>query len=459
MTLSALSDFKGFSSQNYKIGGRVRLENKVFTMSNVTSPEITAPKKSKEITVTDPKVDAAAIEKLITARVGLLLKAPFFGNLATRLLLQNADSWCSTAATDGRNFYYNSEFINVLSLKECEFLFGHETLHVVYDHMGRRAERDPRLFNIAADYCVNADLIEHRIGDKITKVPLLFNPKYNGWSSEEVYDDLYKNADKIDIEKLMKQLLDEHLDGEGDGEGDGEEGDGSGKGRPRLTTEERKAIRDEVKSAVLAAAQAAGAGNVPGNVKRMIKDLTAPVVNWRELLQQQIQSILKNDWTFSRPSRRGWHMDAILPGMKHAQTIDICVAIDTSGSITDADLKIFLSEVKGIMEMYEDYRVHILTWDTAVYNPKVYTPGDGEEINEYEPGGGGGTDPMCVWEYLKKNDIEPKKLIMFTDFCFFSWQPEVVNDYCETIWIIKGNLGAKPEFGIWAHYEEAAQSK
>ena len=148
-------------------------------------------------------------------------------------------------------------------------------------------------------------------------------------------------------------------------------------------------------------------------------------------------------------------MDAILPGMKNAQTIDVCVAIDTSGSITSDDLKIFLSEVQGIMEMYDDYKVHIITWDTQVYNPQDFTPDSSEDIASYEPGGGGGTDPHCVWQYLQDNEIEPKKLIMFTDYCFYGWSPEQVENYCDTIWVIKGNPSAEPEFGIWAHYEEA----
>lgn len=412
--------------------------------------------KSKVQTVTNPKTDAAAIDKLITARVGLLLKAPFFGNLATRLKLTNADAWCPTAATEGRHFFYNSEFINRLSLKECEFLFGHEVLHVVYDHMGRRGDREPRLWNIADDYCVNSDLIEYRIGEKITKVPILYNNKYDGMSAEEVYDDLYKNADKIDISKLGDMILDEHMDGEGE-DGDEGEGDGDkpGNGRPRLTTEEKKAIRDEVKEAVLAAAQAAGAGNIPGNVQRMIGSLTAPQIGWRELLQQQIQSTIKSDFTFARPSRRGWHMDAILPGMRPEETIDVCVAIDTSGSISNEDLRDFLSEVKGIMDSYQDYRIKVLTWDTEVYNPQDFTADSNTDISEYQPGGGGGTDPHCVWEWLKENEVQPKKLIMFTDYCFFGWSPEQVQDYCDTVWIIKGNESAEPDFGIWAHYDDS----
>ncbi len=129
--------------------------------------------KAKAVTITDPRTDAAAREKLTTARIGLLLKAPFFGQLATRMTLTNADEWCGTAATDGRKFYYNSEFVNKMPLKQLEFLVGHEILHAVYDHMGRRGDRMPRLSNIAADYCVNQDLVDQRIGEKISVVPIL----------------------------------------------------------------------------------------------------------------------------------------------------------------------------------------------------------------------------------------------------------------------------------------------
>jgi predicted metal-dependent peptidase len=222
-----------------------------------------------------------------------------------------------------------------------------------------------------------------------------------------------------------------------------------------LSEEEKRQIKDEIREALLQAAQAVGTGNLPGGVKRLIKDLTKPVVNWRELLQQQIQSTVKDDFSWMRPNRRGWHMDAVMPGMKPGTQIDVCVAIDTSGSISEKDLKDFLSEVKGIMESYDEYKIRVITWDTSVYNPEEFTSDNMSDITSYTPGGGGGTDPHCVWEWLKDNDIEPKKLIMFTDFCFFGWDPASVQDYCDTVWVIKGNRDAEPEFGVWAHYEEA----
>jgi predicted metal-dependent peptidase len=421
--------------------------------------ESTVIDKLDVVTVTNPRTDASAREKLITARIGLLLKAPFFGQLATRMTLTNADAWCGTAATDGRKFYYNSEFVDKMPLKQLEFLVGHEILHAVYDHMGRRGDRQPRLSNIAADYCVNQDLVEQHIGEKISVCPILFDNKFKGMSYEEVYDYLYQNANKIDIKQLEQMLLDEHLEDGDDQDGPGGNGKDNkdGKGRPVLSKEERDAIRDEIKGAVIAAAQSAGAGNLPSGVKRLLKDLTEPVIGWKELLQQQIQSLAKNDYTWARPSRRGWHIDAILPASKPGEMIDVCIALDQSGSISEADSKAFLSEIKGIMESFEEYRITIWCFDTEIYNMQSYTSDNIGDIMEYEPQGGGGTDFMANWEFMKEHNIEPKKFIMFTDGVpFGEWGEE---SYCETVWIIKGNPGCEPPWGIWAHYEDAVKGR
>lgn len=412
---------------------------------------------------TIPAEDRDAKEKLITARVGLLLKASFFGNLATRLKLINADDWCSTAATDGRNFYYNSRFVKMLKPKEIEFLFGHEVLHCVYDHFGRRGDRDPQLFNIANDYCVNADLKKHKVGEFITSVPCLYDEKYEGMSSEEIYDILYEKADKIDIGSLVDKLLDEHLDGSGDGEGNGNDGntngkgngnDGEGKGRPKLSDAEKQAIRDEIKEAVLAAAsaEANGAGNLPAGVKRIIQDLTEPKMNWRELLRMQLESTIKSDYTWMRASRRGWHMDAIMPGMKVDPMIDIAVFLDASGSISGTMLKDFLGEVQGIMDSFPAYKIHVVTFDTDCYNPVQYDSDNLDSMCDYEVSGGGGTDFDAIFRYLKDNEIEPKRLVVFTDgYPYGSWGDE---NYADTVWVLHGTTTIVPPWGQYAYYEE-----
>ena len=430
-----------------------------MTASTTTKNKKESDKFKNLLGATDPKVDRDVREILVTARVGLLLRASFFGNLATRLKLVNADEWCPTAATDGRNFYYNSRFIKMLKPKEVEFLFGHEVLHCVYDHFGRRGDRDPQIFNIANDYCVNADLKKHRVGEFITSVPCLYDKKYEGMSSEEVYDDLMKNIKKINLGDLLDKMLDEHLDGEGDpdgdNDGDGEDGDkeGKGKGRPKLSDAERQAIRDEIKEAVLAAAAATeDAGNLPAGVKRLIKDLTEPQMNWRELLRMQLESTIKSDYTWMRASRKGWHLDAVMPGMKQDPMIDIAIALDASGSISETMLKDFLSEIQGIMDSFPAYKIHVVTFDTEAYNPQQYDSDNLDDICDYEVKGGGGTDFDCVYNYLKENEIEPKRLVMFTDgYPFGSWGDE---NYTETVFILHGTTSIVPPFGQFAYYDE-----
>jgi len=379
------------------------------------------------------------------------LRHSFFGNLATRMKLVNADEWCSTAATDGRIFYYNSRFIMMLKPKEVEFLVGHEVLHVVYDHMGRRNDRDPQIWNIADDYAVNADLKRHKVGQFITSVPCLYESKYDGKPAEEIYDDLMKNVQKISIDDLVDQMIDDHMDGE-DGDGEDGDGDNKGKGRPKMSQEERDRVRQEVKQAIIQAAQSAEAGTLPKGVERLIKDATDPVMPWRELIQTNLTSAIRNDYSWMRPSRRSWHMDAIMPGMTPGEEIDVVVSLDMSGSISDKQAKAFLGEIAGMMNSFDGYKVHVFCFDTDTYNPQDFDSENMDSIEEYEPQGGGGTDFDCIFDYLKKNAIEPKRLIVFTDgYPCGSWGDP---DYCDTTWIIHGDKNPNPPFGTYAIYDE-----
>ena len=394
------------------------------------------------------------VEKLTTARVGLLLKAPFFGNMATRMLLIDASEWCPTAATNGRNFYYNKKFIEKLSVKKLEFLFGHEICHCVFDHFGRVGSRDRQLSNIAQDFAVNQILVDERIGEKITEVKICYDQKYRGMAWEEIYDELYEKAEKIPMDQLLKQLgelLDEHINE--DGSGPGKEGDkeGKGKGMPGMTKEEAQQIRDEIKEAMIQSASAAGAGKVPAGIQRLIKDMTEPKISWRQLIRQEIQSIIRNDYSFTRPNRKSMHSGAILPGMKEATTIDVGIAIDMSGSIGTEDASTFLGEVKGIMDQYEDFKINLWCFDTSIYNHQEISQDNAHDLVDYEPQGGGGTDFDVNFEFMKEQGFVPKKFIMFTDgYPCGSWGDE---DYCDTIFIVKGNKEADSPFGQTVIYE------
>jgi predicted metal-dependent peptidase len=405
------------------------------------------------------------MDRIITARVGLLLRHPFFGNMATRLKIVAADEWLGTAAVDGRNLYYNTQFFNAMNNKEIEFVVAHEILHMVFDHIGRREDRNPMIYNISADYIVNNTLVRDRIGTIPSIVQCYQDFKYEGWTSEEVYDDVYEEAKKNGDEylKQLGEMLDEHLDMDGDNDGSsdgdlGEDGNGNATSskKPTYSKDDMKKIKDEIKENVISAAQSAGAGNVPGAVARMIKELTEPKMNWREIIRQSVQSSIRSDYTFSRPSRKGQMSGAVLPSMDFQDTIDIAVCIDMSGSIGEVQGKDFLGEVKGIMDEFPDYNIKVWCFDTQVYNEEDFAANDGKDLLDYELMGGGGTDFMANWTYMKDQDYVPKKLIMFTDG--YAWDSWGDPDYCDTVFVIHSNRDKNLEgpFGMSVHYDAAA---
>ena len=411
------------------------------------------------------KTDEEVLDYLIRARVKLLISAPFFGTIATRLKFIDASKWCPTAATDGKNFYYNKDFVAALQAKDEEqvvFLAGHEVMHCVYDHMDktRLGNRDPRLWNIANDYIINNDCVEAQIGAKIDLVQICFDYKYQRMQSEEVYDDLFRQAEEEGRVIDMK-TLDMHLDG-ADGDDDpngvapGEPGNDGELGPIQYTDEQKQQIENEMQSAVLQSARVSGgAGNLPSGVKRLLNDLLNPQLDWRELLAMQIQSVIKSDYTYMHPSRKGMDAGIYLPGMDYEETIDIALAMDMSGSIDDEMSMEMLSETKGIMEQYSNFRIHLFCFDTEVHNPQVFTENNMDEFMDYELMGGGGTEFDCCWDFMKEEGIVPKKFVMFTDgYPWNSWGDEA---YCDTLFIVHGDGygGKSPEspFGITVPYK------
>lgn len=412
------------------------------------------------------------VQSIVAARVSLLFNQPFFGNLATRMELVDASKWCKTAATDGRKIYYNREFIKALTPEELLFLIAHEVLHCVYDHLGRKGSREHQLWNMSNDYIVNYTLKSESVGE-MPKGGLWDKRYTDEMTSEEVYRLLEQNQTKVQM------TLDEHLEMDGsDGDEDGDGGggqtvtvtvQGGPDGPPKLTEEDKQKIRNEIKAAVINAAQAVGAGRTPAGVKRLIEAFTNPIMDWRSLLEMHIQSSMKDDYTFNRPSKRSFGMDGevtvILPGQNFKDTVDVAVTIDTSGSMTDEMLRDFLSETKGIMETFDDFKLTLWTFDTKVYNPKVFTHNNIDEIMDYDPQGGGGTMFEANWEFMRDpaghgfgdidgigDTIEPKKLVMFTDgYPCGTWGEP---DYADTLFVIHGNTSIVAPFGMTAYYEK-----
>jgi predicted metal-dependent peptidase len=402
--------------------------------------------------------DDSAMTKIRKARLKLMFTHPFFGTLVMNLPVKDATDagWCPTAAVDGRYIYYNRNFINDLSVDEVLFVFAHECYHCIFDHFGRRSHRDPQWFNMANDYVINGLLVQDKIGKmpekkvevkdadgKSTQRVGLYDSKYLGWTSEKVYDDLVKR-------KVKKQLtLDVHIEMGKDAQNS--DGQKSNQGIPvEIDEESLKQLRAELKDKVLQAANAS-AGNLPASIARLVDHLVEPKINWRDFIRETIQSQLTSDYTYRRPNRRHHGGDVVFASLEREETVDVEVSIDQSGSISADMARDFLSEVLGITSQYDNFRLAVSTFDTRLYNRQEFTPENIEELLEYEPMGGGGTDISVVIRTLKEMNVEPKVLIIFTDLESSEFGEP---NFCPVVWLVNNpwNKNIVPPFGTWVRF-------
>ncbi|MGH7121544.1 MAG: DUF2201 family putative metallopeptidase, partial [Acetobacteraceae bacterium] len=88
------------------------------------------------------------------ARARLLVRAPFLGSIALGLEWRCAPE-IGTMATDGRELWFNPSWCHQHGIEKTMGVIAHEVLHVVNKHHLRRGERDPGLWNKAADLLIN----------------------------------------------------------------------------------------------------------------------------------------------------------------------------------------------------------------------------------------------------------------------------------------------------------------
>lgn len=252
---------------------------------------------------------------------------------------------------------------------------------------------------------------------------------------------------------------DMHIDPEAGSGDETDDGDNDGSTGPikmdqedidRMDSDMRKAIMD---AAAVASEAKGGAGNIPGGVKRLIDDWTDSTVDWREYLNNVVQSTLKSDYTWQRQSRKSRSTNYYLPAMDNDQMVSVDLAIDTSGSMSDGMLKDILAEVKGIMEQFADFKLRVWCFDTCTYEVHTYTPDTVDEIYDFELVGGGGTMFECNWEMMRQEEIMPDQFILCTDgYPCGSWGEE---DYCDTVFLVHGRKSIVAPFGVTVHHENA----
>lgn len=398
-------------------------------------------------------------DRIVRARVKMLLVHPFFGQLSLRLKVVDGSGWINTLATDGKHIYFNADFVSRLNNDELIFGVGHEVEHCIYEHIERHhvtTDKDEnRLWNMAEDYVINLDLVEAGCGKLIHHEPKFegdpdacvpcYDVRFAGMSSEQVYW-LLKEEQKSN--KHSSQSFDVHI-GQGkhiDENGCSVEADPTGYNGPiPMTADEIAKAKEEILHETIVAAKNVGVGSLPAGLKAKLAHLLEPKMNWREFLNVETQSLFKSDFTFSKPNRRASSLGGIiLPAMDNDYTVTVDCAIDCSGSMSDAMLVDVVSEVAGIMQQFSDFVVRFFCFDTKTYTMHTFTPDNIEDLQTITMEGGGGTDFSCIFQRLKEDSVVPDQLIVFTDGHVNDWGDD---NYCKTIFLIHSNDSCVAPYG------------
>jgi predicted metal-dependent peptidase len=289
--------------------------------------------------------------------------------------------------------------------------------------------RDQNAWNCAADYAINYILKKNNIGKPIPNT--LYNAAYKDLSAEEIYDIIIK--EKIDFEDLVSKVIDTHMPLSHDENG------------VERSKEEIETLKNEIKQNIISSMQGCQAGEVPLGMERLIKNITEPKLNWKEIIRQSIKSCIKADFTFQRINKRSFHTGVFLPSMDREDQIEIAIALDMSGSISEDGVKAFLSEINGIITDFSSWKIKIWSFDCKVYNYKEYSSDFDNDILSYKPQGGGGTLFECNWEHMKSLDINPELFIMFTDM--YPCEGWGDSNYCDTLFVSYGTRNVKAPFG------------
>lgn len=427
--------------------------------------------------------DPVAIEdKIAAARTKLILDKPFLGALVLRLELQEADpSWCATTGTDAKNFYYNAEYIAALKSLELQFVLAHEALHCALSHFARRQHRIKHRWDLACDYAINPILMD----EGLTPPPsVMVLAEYRNMTAEEIYPLIKDNDHSDTMDQHLYDKPENPKEGGDDPQTDdlnqqnsqtgkapqdqrsnqpnkgrsgdkhaetntedspehpsdqtqdyNPERDGSLKSPPpTLNPVEIEVLQEKWQQRIAGAAQQAKqAGKMSALLSRFIEAETAPSLPWRQLLATYLNHTARDDYAYARPNtRRG--DPAILPKLRSTE-VNAVIAVDVSGSISDAEMNECFSEINAIKGQLRA-KVSVLAVDDKISEgfPKVFEAWEPIAFSETIKGGGG-TDFNPVFHWVMQQDIPADVLIYFTDAQ--GKFPEQAPDY-PVIWLIKG---------------------
>ena len=382
---------------------------------------------------------ALSAEQRLNKAVVDIMSSPKYVALASVMMIgeRAVKDGIPTACTNGRDEYYGREFVEGLNDAQLRFLILHEVYHKLYRHLTtwrKLFDIDADCANRACDYVINLKITNDN-KDGFATMPQggCLDSKYEGMTSAEVFNQLMEDSDDNGNTANRGQPLDEH---DWDGAKD-------------MSEQEAKALEREIDEALRQGAMAAG--KIGGAGLRDLDGLLTPQVDWREVLREFISATCTgSDYsTWTKPNRRYIGAGMYMPSGISEQVGELVVAIDTSGSIGQRELTVFLSEVVGIADTVNPESVRLLYWGSSVVGDEVYESHElGSIASSTKPNDGGGTDVNCVTQYIAQKSINAQAVIVLTDgYLYGGWGQWTA----PVLWCINDNTSAKPPVGKYVH--------
>jgi predicted metal-dependent peptidase len=358
--------------------------------------------------------------RLRAARAALVLDHPFFGALALRMnLTEETQGRTRTMATDGRSIFYDKGYVDGCAELELVGLLAHEVMHPAMQHHTRRGDRDPSLWNDAADYAINPILL-----DAGFTLPgeVLRDPKYHGMTAEQIYEALSRpkgGGDEGRETPGNPPVVEDPAAssaGEGQSNGDGDvEDTGCGiADKVGAVFDAPDALQQEAewqvafKQAIQAARMM---GQLPGGIAQAVEQASKPRIDWKAILRRFVQQFASADYSWRMPNRRYIAGGIYLPELRSESMPLIVVAVDTSAS-TSSVLPIFKAELQSIVDECQPEATLVMMADAAVQRVDRFERCDPIEFNVE---GLGGTDFRPVFEHVDRQQFNPACLIYLTD--------------------------------------------
>ncbi|WP_345984594.1 VWA-like domain-containing protein [Sulfurimonas sp. HSL-1656] len=378
-------------------------------------------------------------EQLLTkAKSQLTMKHPYFGMLASRLK-QEPKEGLRGYASNGKRFLYDPEFMQRRSIEEVMFILTNCVMHHVLSHQQRQLGRKGGLWQLATDYAINNLL--HKNGLEIPQ-GANYNEEFEGMYAEEIYDAL-KESYYSDIDDAFGGEDDvpppPGMPGGSAEGGEGEEDSGAFSNLGNIEEELDAQNESEWQYASSVAQEVAQRKSaMPSGMDRLGKKVKAADVDWRFELYNAVNKHMRNNYAFMPPNKKHLYRGVALPSLA-SDTLSLCVAVDTSGSINEALLGAFTEEFKSIMTIFPAIRIELIIADAKVHGH--YTFQGGEKL-DFPLKGGGGTDYRPVFDYIEAELPMTTMLLYFTDGD--GWFPRIPPPY-EVLWAL--SRPAKVPFG------------